>query len=183
MSELRKPPTHMTLAEFLEWDDGTGTRYELLDGLTVAMAPSANRHAAIVVKLGAALSRRLRPPCLAYAEGGVAPQATRDSYFKPDVSVNCEPATGDPIVANPILVAEVLSPSTRTHDRGAKVPLYQEMPSIRHILLLDQDRRRIDHLRRTDRGWEQTTHLAGGTLALEALGLELPVDEVYEGIV
>ncbi|MBL8669191.1 MAG: Uma2 family endonuclease [Alphaproteobacteria bacterium] len=182
MSEAPELPPRMSLAAFLEWDDGTDARYELLQGRIVAMAPSSDRHAAIVIKLGTALSRRLKPPCLAYVEGGASPATADDTYFLPDVMVSYTPPTGAPIVRDPLLVSEILSPSTRTHDRGNKLPLYQEMPSVMHVLLLDQDRRRVEHFRRSARGWEQTTHLAGGTLALDALGFEVAVDEIYEGI-
>ena len=52
----------MTVAEFLEWDDGTDTRYELIDGRPVAMAPVAASHSIIVANLGHALKSRLTAP-------------------------------------------------------------------------------------------------------------------------
>ena len=51
---------HMTLQEFLRWEDGTDTRYELLGGLPTAMAPPARVHGVLCVRLGAAIDARLR---------------------------------------------------------------------------------------------------------------------------
>lgn len=172
----------MSLAAFLEWDDGSDARYELVDGQIVAMAPGSQVHAALAGALTVALGTRLKPPCRVFGEGGVVPDAADDTVLVPDVLVSCAPVERKPMVEGAVLIAEVMSPSTRKHDRGEKVPRYQEMPSVRHILLVDQERRRIDHLRRTERGWEQTAHLAGAAVPLDALGIELPVDEIYAGI-
>ena len=52
----------MTVAEFLNWDDGTDTRYELVRGKVVAMAPASGRHSVIVSKIDADLQAGSRPP-------------------------------------------------------------------------------------------------------------------------
>jgi Uma2 family endonuclease len=61
----------MTVAEFLDWDDGTDTRYELVRGKVVAMAPASGRHSVIVAKINAALQAGLRPPCYVGMNAGV----------------------------------------------------------------------------------------------------------------
>jgi Uma2 family endonuclease len=61
----------MSLAEFLEWDDGTDTRYELVGGQPVAMAPPSEAHGTVVINLGGQLRSGLRPPCRAVGEAGI----------------------------------------------------------------------------------------------------------------
>jgi Uma2 family endonuclease len=69
----------MSLAAFLEWDDGTDTRYELIDGRPVAMAPPAEAHGTIVANIVAAIRPRLKPPCRVVVEAGIVPAERADS--------------------------------------------------------------------------------------------------------
>ena len=63
----------MTAAEFVKWEDGTDTRYELVDGQVVAMAPSASRHGRIAGNAWGEIDSRLdnRPPCGGIVEAGI----------------------------------------------------------------------------------------------------------------
>ena len=63
----------MSLAEFLAWDDGTDRRYELMDGVPIAMAPPLADHGELVIAIGAELGGRLRRPCRAVGEAGIVP--------------------------------------------------------------------------------------------------------------
>lgn len=67
-----RAPKRMTLAEFLQWDDGTGRRYQLVDGIPVMMAPSLEAHGELALALGAEIRSRLRPPCRVISEAGIA---------------------------------------------------------------------------------------------------------------
>ena len=62
-----------TLEEFLAFDDGTDTSYQLFEGRLVAMNPPLRGHGGLVVRLAASISSQLRPPCEAYAEAGIVP--------------------------------------------------------------------------------------------------------------
>jgi Uma2 family endonuclease len=77
---------HMTLEEFLSWDDGTDTRYELIDGFPVAMAPPAEAHRIFAVRLVTRIDAVLAGgrPCNAQIERA-------NSYYVPDIAVTCEP--------------------------------------------------------------------------------------------
>jgi Uma2 family endonuclease len=111
----------LTVAEFLAYDDGTGTRYELVDGLLVAMKPPAPRHMEICENLGRALERQVRPPCRVYrAALGVALAETGRDWREPDLIVTCTRPEGG-VYAAPRLVVEVLSPSTEKDDRTTKL--------------------------------------------------------------
>lgn len=101
----------MTVAEFVDWDDGTEARHELAHGMPVAMAPPSGRHAEIVGNVSASLSRQLARPCRVPQGGGVARADADDQFRLPDVFVTCEP-TPERYFRAPRLVVEVLSPST-----------------------------------------------------------------------
>ena len=62
----------MTVAEFLEWEDGTDTRYELVAGRIVAMSPPVEDHGTIVMNLGRQIGNRLAPPCRVLDQAGIA---------------------------------------------------------------------------------------------------------------
>ena len=110
----------MTLDEFLHWDDGTDTRYELIDGLPVAMAPPARAHAILCARLGGRIDAALRSrrPCTAQTEAGIARPDRDDSCYIADVAVTCRALQrGEQLIQDPILIVEILSPSTERHDR------------------------------------------------------------------
>jgi len=109
-----------TVEAFLDWDDGTDRRYELVDGQIVSMTPPSETHGTIVLNLGSAIRSRLRLPCRAVVESGIRPANRDDSFYQFDLAVTCSPAEpGRRYIAEPVLIVEVLSPSTELHDRGA----------------------------------------------------------------
>src|SRR5437879_12967912 len=82
----------MTIDEFLHWEDGTDTRYELLAGFVVAMAPPAARHCLLATALGSEIrsALRARPPCRVYGEAGIVRPARNDTCSVADHAVNCQ---------------------------------------------------------------------------------------------
>jgi Uma2 family endonuclease len=77
----------MSLAEFLEWDDGTDTRYELIDGRERAMAPPTLAHGTIVANLARHIGNRLKPPCRVVVEAGLIPVDRADTWYQADLVV------------------------------------------------------------------------------------------------
>jgi Uma2 family endonuclease len=170
----------MTVAEFLAWDDGTDTRYELIDGRPVAMAPVAASHSIIVVNLGHALKSRLKAPCYAGSEAGVERPGRGDTFYKADIVVSCTPAVpGAPAIPDPVVVIEVLSPSTIEHDRGRKAYDYRRIPSVREIVLVASEQRHIVIWRRRGAKWEVEDLIGDATLELEAVGVQIPLAAIY----
>lgn len=169
----------MTVAEFLVWDDGTPTRYELVDGQPVAMNPPQTRHADIVEIVGRALERQLRPPCCVYRRAvGVARAEEGLHWRQPDIAVVCSrPDVG--FFPDPRLVVEVLSPSTEKDDRTVKLDFYETFPTLKAILLVWQDERRVRLRERGADGWNDHDVIGSGSVALRDLGAELPLEEIY----
>ena len=172
---------HMTVADFLAFDDGTDTRHELVDGVPVAMNLSAGRHVFITSNVYDTLMAKLPRPCRPLFGGGVAHSHEDDQYRVPDVFVSCTPVP-DSYFAEPRLMVEVLSPSTAREDRTAKLDFYKTLASAQAILFVWQDTRRVELHHRREDGWLVTDTIGQGTIALPTLGVELTLDEIYAGL-
>jgi Uma2 family endonuclease len=173
----------MTLAEFLRWDDGTDVRYELVDGRIVSMAPPNDAHGTITVNLAVALANALRPPCRVAAEAGILRPNRDDSYYVADLGVTCGPAADTrQHLPEPVLIVEVLSPSTEEHDRGRKVPDYREIPSLQEILVVASRERRVELWRREGDHWRVEDLIGEATLRLESCGASIPLAAIYANV-
>ena len=176
----------MTLAEFLRWEDGTDTRYELLGGCPVAMAPPAIAHGILALRLGARIDAALRSrsPCFGQSEAGIARPDRNDACYIADLAVICTPPErGQRLLQDPLLIVEILSPGTALHDRQTKVSDYRRIPSVQEILLIDSTSIFAEVLRREGDRW--ITEIVRGpqaTLSLAAIGLTAAMSEFYEGI-
>ena len=176
----------MTLGEFLNWEDGTDTRYELIDGFPVAMAPPARAHGILCARLAGELNAALRSrrSCTAQAEAGIARLDRSDSCYIADLAVTCRAhQRGEQLVRDPILIVEVLSPGTERNDRRLKVPAYREIESVQEILLIDSEAAYAEIFRRNGAVWfSEIIRGRGAELHLSSIDLRLSMAELYEGI-
>ena len=119
----------MTLAEFLDWDDGSDRRHQLVDGIPTMMAPALEAHGELAISIGAEIRSRLQPPCRVIGEAGITIPDRRDTFYVADLAITCAPREpGRRIVALPVVIVEVLSPSTGPVDRWRKVADYRTLP-------------------------------------------------------
>jgi len=173
----------MSLAEFLDWDDGTDTRYELIDGRVLAMAPPSARHGAITARLVRLLGTGLRPPCNVYVEAGIVTSEQSDTWLQADLAVSCRPlAEQRRWVVDPILIVEVESPGTVRHDRGLKVDRYRALDSVREILLVASEEHRVQLWRREGDRWIVEDRVGDATVELASLSVRIPLAELYAGL-
>jgi Uma2 family endonuclease len=176
----------MTLDEFLAWDDGTDTRYELIDGVPLAMAPPAEAHRILAARLAAAIEARLRSqrPCTAEIGAGIARPDRDDNFYIADLAVSCQPyRQGEQLVPDPILIIEIRSSGTERYDRLTKAPAYRDIATVEEILLIDSERSLAGVLRRQGPDW--VTELVRGrdeVLRLASVDLAVPMAELYDGI-
>lgn len=184
MSEPALRP--MTLDEFLRWDDGTDTRYELIGGFPLAMAPPAPAHGIIAARIVARLEEALRRrrPCRALVEAGILHPDRADTFFVADIATTCAPyEPGSQSVDAPLLLIEVLSPSTERHDRRIKLPAYQRIGSLQEIVLIDSDMPFAELYRRQWDIWTvQSIQGIDSLLPFASIGVEIAMAELYEGI-
>jgi Uma2 family endonuclease len=171
----------MTVAEFLAWDDGTDTRYGLVCGRVVAMAPvspdrSINHR---VANLGA-LESGLNRPCYVGIEAGVVRPDRDDTFYEADIVVSCTPlGPGMAVIPDPVVVVEVLSPSTIEHDRGRKAYDYRRIESVQEIVLVSSEQRHVVIWRRRGAKWEVEDLIGDAALELAAVAISIPLPMIY----
>jgi Uma2 family endonuclease len=185
MTELARQ--RHSFAEYLDLEAMSRVKHEYLDGQVWAMAGGSPDHAAIAMNVGAFLVTALRDrPCRVYSlDLRVRVQATGLATY-PDLSVVCgslvtdaEDRSGNTAI-NPILLVEVLSPSTENYDRGEKLSHYKQIPSVREILLIAHEEQRLELWRRTDASWTLKVVAGGdGSVQLTSVSCTLALTEVY----
>jgi Uma2 family endonuclease len=176
----------MSLEEFLWWDDGTDTHYELIGGFPMAMAPPAAAHRMLATRLVSRIDFALerRRPCNAQSDAGVVRPERVDTYFEADIAASCEPHEfGQQALKEPFLIVEILSPSTERHDRRVKLPAYRQIETVQEILLVASDDLYAEVHRRAGSQWI-TEILRGGDamLSLASVPIEIRLSDLYEGI-
>ncbi len=173
--------------EYVELEASIDVKHEFLDGNVWAMAGGSPRHAAMAMRVGRLLGQALGPhPWEVFSSDMRIRVKETGLATYPDVSVICNRVELDPedrkghTAINPTLLVEVLSPSTEAYDRGEKLAHYKRIPSLREVMLVAHDERRVDLWRRTATDWTQLSFHAGQAIELESLhGIRVSVDDVY----
>ncbi|MBY0331102.1 MAG: Uma2 family endonuclease [Acetobacteraceae bacterium] len=163
----------LTLEEFLDWERTQPARYEF-DGIQpIAMTGGSVAHARLVAALGAGLP----PGCEAF--GGDLKVLTTGRARYPDATVVCGPLDTAGDTVEPVLVAEVLSPSTALTDRRVKAAEYASVASVQVYVMLDQEVARATVLRRAA-GWrEELVEGRDAVLALPEAGVRIALAALY----
>ncbi len=171
--------------EYHRWSEGQEGRYERIAGEPVAMAPERAMHVRLKSRVWATLDRTIRAAgldCEALADG-LTVEIDDDTDYEPDVIVHCGPPVHPDatVASNPVVVVEVLPPSTQSIDTTDKLADYFRVPSIQHYLIVRARRREIvHHFRRGDEIGCRIVDI--GTIQLDPPGIALPIDDVYTGI-
>ena len=177
------PQHRMTVDEYFTWAARRPGRYELINGAVYEMSPETAGHAktkaAVYVALMTAV-RRHRLPCHALPDG-MTVRIDETTAYEPDAVVYC----GEELdaawveVPDPIIVAEVLSPSTRHVDLSAKLAGYFRVSSLVHYLIVDPAQTLIIHHARQAGDALLTRVVRDGVITLDPPGMEIFVAEVY----
>jgi Uma2 family endonuclease len=173
-------PELRTVAEFLEWEDAQDRKYEFADGIVSLFPGGTNRHGTIRLNIAIALRNR------GIAAGSVFDETrtvTPHSSRYPDVAVTLDrrDQPDNTFLGYPILLLEVLSPSTETLDRGPKFHEYRTIDTLAEYVLVDSRQRWAQVFRRTGVDWIPTVPIETGDLYLHSLGVRIPFDETYAG--
>ena len=181
MTALAK--TRMTVDEYLAWAIGRPGRYELFRGEVHAMAPETSGHAEAKYAVQSALSaaiRRRQLPCHMLPDG-MTVRIDEDTAYEPDALVYCgqklPPSAIE--VPEPMILVEVLSPSTRRIDVSRKLADYFRLPGVMHYLIIDLSRPVVIHHARGTGDTILTRVIVKGTITLDPPGLELAVADIY----
>ena len=177
------PSGKLTVDEFLAWAEGRPGRYELFCGSIYARAPERAGHAKVKFAVQAVLAAAIdlaRAPCHMLPDG-MTVRIDKDTAHEPDALVYCGPEVPPHVVeiANPVIVVEVLSPSTRHIDAAAKLVSYIQVPSVHHYIIVDPEQRPTLHHRRQADGTFLTRIVAGGRLRLDPPGIGVDVTSFF----
>ena len=173
----------MTVDEYLAWAEEQPGRYELLDGAVFAMSPEGAGHAEKKAAVHAALLAGIRAQGLACypLPDGMTVRINDVTAYEPDALVYC----GEKLpsiaveVPHPIIVVEVLSPSTRHVDLSAKLADYFRLPSIAHYLIVDPGKPRVIHHARATGDTILTRIVSEGSIRLDPPGFEFAMADIY----
>lgn len=177
----------MTLEDFLAWEAEQPERWEFFNGEAFMMAGGSDVHNAISLNTAFALRQTLRGTrCNVFMSDVRLRLAESDDLFYPDVFVTCSDAdrARRQVKENPVLIAEVLSPSTEAHDRGDKFAAYRRLAGLKTVLFLSQDRAHVECFTRGDDGRWVLSEASGETarLALPAFDFELALADLYRDL-
>jgi Uma2 family endonuclease len=170
----------MSVAEFLAWEREQPERYEYAGGVVTMVTGASLVHVTITMNIAFALRQSLRGSgCRPFTND--AKVLAGGSVRYPDITVTCTPCGGkDDIVPDPIVVIEVISPSTEREDRGRKKFDYFATPSIQQYAIIEQDARRVDLYTRSGDRWTDEIVEGGAALTLSSIGVEITLDAIYE---
>jgi len=182
MTALTRP--RMTVDEFFTWAEGRPGRHELYKGEVYTMSPETVGHAetkaAVYMALRAAIRKR-SVPCYVLPDG-MTVRIDQTTAFVPDAVVYSGEIPQTAIeVPNPLIVVEVLSPSTRQFDASIKLTGYFKLLSVAHYLIVEPTEPTIVHHSRASDGNILTRVIADGIIVLNPPGLELAVADIYNG--
>jgi len=176
------PKAKMTVDEFLAWAEGRSGRHELVDGEVFVMSPERARHAEVKAAAHAIMRQAVRSAGLNchVLPDGMTVRINKRTAYEPDALVYCGARiSGEAVeVPDPIIVVEVLSPSTGPHDTGAKLVGYFQVASVQHYLILDPTREVVIHHRR-GASMIETRVVSAGQLALAPPGIEFAVEALF----
>jgi Uma2 family endonuclease len=182
MASFPERRVHWTEAEYLAFENASLTKHEYLDGEIFAMAGARPEHNLVATACVSTLHPLVRGRgCRAFNSDQRVYVPATGLYTYADGGVFCGQMTlhsDGMCLLNPVLLFEVLSPATRDYDLGAKREHYRRIPSLRHILLIDQPERMIWHDCRSGGNWRSLT-VTQGSIDLTDLGGALDLDELY----
>lgn len=184
---MSQPASRLTFSfdDYLAWEQQQAQRHEFVRGEVFAMAGGTDLHNEAAGNLYMMLRQHLRgSPCRVYMADVKVRVETADCSFYPDVLVTCaENDRADRYVKrSPLLVIEVLSPTTAAFDLGEKFSAYRQLDSLQEYVLVDPERVRVQIYRRLDGQWIVDSAGPGERLRLESIDLECPVETVYEDL-
>lgn len=169
----------MTVEEFLRFEGEPDRLYELVDGRLRMMAAPSGEHGTIVGNCWGEIDRAVtrKPPCRAQISAGV--RVDDSTFYIADVALTCNPQPRSPITRDPLLIVEMLSPSTRADDEGRKLDDYKSLESVAEIWLVDSERRAVQVWWREPDGWSGRDFVGAASFESRVLADRIALDRFY----
>ena len=174
----------MTVTEFLVWEELPPDRHEFYRGETFAMVGGTARHNRVILNLASRLADHLDGSlCPVFAESMKVQLAEGVLYPDLVVAFGKAGAGDEQTVADPKLVVEVLSPSTKGYDKRDKFILYRSLATLREYVLIDPSKRQVEVFTLTDAGaCLLTDQTLANELTLASIDCKLPLSLVFKGV-
>ncbi len=184
-----QPKRDMTEAEYLDHERASITKSDYYDGHVYAMTGAKEPHNLIAGNVIASLHGQLRrKPCRVYPSDMRVKVIQTGLNTYPDVVVLCGlPQFVDEkrdTITNPIVIIEILSPSTERYDRGMKFRHYRSIETLRDYILIAQDRQHIEHYTRHENGqWLfEETSINEERISIQSIECVLSLEDTYEKV-
>lgn len=164
--------------EYLQGELVAEFKHEFIDGEVFAMAGASEAHNLLSLNMASELRNQLKgTPCRTFIADMKVKVA--NDFFYPDVMVVCQKDDDvDYYKQSPVIIIEVLSPSTRKFDKTAKRLKYQNIPSLEEYVLIDQTIAEIEIFRKKEH-WQSFYYYLGDAIAFESLGVTVLVEDIY----
>lgn len=178
--------TRLTAEEYLAAERVAASKSQYFDGEIVPMSGGSEEHSLISVNLVSELRRATRHRGCRVHNSGMRIWSPSGLFTYPDASVSCDQPQFESgrrdILLNPILITEVLSPSTEAYDRGSKFSRYRAIESLQTYVLVSQERSLIEVFTRLPNGHWDLIAFESGLVPLHAPECEIDLSEVYDQI-
>ncbi len=173
-----KPVEELSIDFYLAGEQSSEVRHEYIDGQVYAMVGASKRHNLIAVQLLNLLRANLIPPYHIYMSD--VKVRVDDVFYYPDLLVACSDNQNNPYYeTEPLLIIEVLSPSTEAKDRFEKRVVYQRLLSLQEYVLVAQEKMKIEIYRRVENGWIHITYVEHEQVELVLIKASLALNEIY----
>lgn len=184
---LAKLKTKISVKDYLDGEEISQFRHEYVDGEVYQMAGASSNHNIITGNLFGNLWNHLRDAeCQPFTEN-MKFKIDESTFYYPDVFVDCDENPESAFYRErPILIIEVLSPSTRQTDKREKLRVYQQIPTVQEYIIVEQDEVKLEiHRRQNDGRWityyyDQSDR--DETIEFQSVGLQLNLDEIYRRV-
>ncbi|KXK57228.1 MAG: Uma2 family endonuclease [Candidatus Kapabacteria bacterium] len=183
------PRKYLTEEEYLAIERAAQWKSEYYQGEMFAMAGTSRNHARIAFNAAGELHGGLKGKgCEGYVSDMRVHVERSGLYTYPDIAIVC----GNPefqdgafdTLLNPVVIFEILSPSTESYDRGKKFQMYRQLPSLQEYILIAQDRPFVDQFIRDDedRWFVLMTQGLESVLTLQSCGVSIPMSALYQNV-
>lgn len=184
---ISKNPFYISPEDYLEGERVSPIKHEYRRGQVYAMVGAKKPHIVIAGNLITLLNNHLDDtPCIVLNSDIKVRLEEADCYYYPDVAVTCDERdtnSTEDFILYPVLVIEVLSPSTAAFDRGEKFADYQTSPSLREYVLINQSQMRVECFRLEESGnWVSQTYEQGSKVDFASINFRCDIASIYRKV-
>jgi Uma2 family endonuclease len=179
---------NVSVEEYLRREERSTTcKHEYVNGQVFAMTGSTRRHNRISANVFAILNDFLKEtPCEPFIGDVMVRVEAANCFYYPDVMVTCDESNDTAVFADfPVLIVEVLSPSTAQTDRREKLANYRRISSLKEYLIVHQRRKCVQLFCKSDSGDWSTSRIEFGSILLSSLPkgpLHIDIDQIYDRV-